>query len=70
MRSRDQVIGEVKKLIEDCVQDPVKKSRYLHEIESMYPPPVRGIFSEMKQDGIEISDRDTDLVHDAFFYFG
>lgn len=70
MRNRKQVVVEIRALLERYVQNDEKKCRYLRELDTIYPPPVRGIFSEMKQDGIEISDGDADLVHDAFFYFG
>ena len=70
MKSENDVMEGLKFIINKYVTDDVKKAKYLNEINNMSPPPIRGIFSEIKKDGIEIKDIDSDLVHDAFFYFG
>lgn len=70
MRSEEEVLRGLNDLICRYVADEEKRTRYLHELNDRCPPPLRGIFSEMKLDGIEIQDCDADLVHDAFFYFG
>ena len=70
MRSKEEIVEGLKNIISRYVIDEEKKNRYLNELTNIYPPPIRGIFSEMKKDGIEIQDKDSDLIHDAFFYFG
>lgn len=57
------------KYIDENVKEP-KKSIYLHEIATINPPPVRGIFSEMKSDGIDVKKCDREIVHGIFYYFG
>ena len=70
MNTEYEVIQGIEFIIKKYVNSDKKKHRYLNELKNISPPPIRGIFSEMKRDGIEIEKEDMDIVHDAFFYFG
>jgi hypothetical protein len=68
----DQDIKEcILYIINKYADDDSKKKRYLKEVVESKSPPVRGIFSEMKADGVKIcGDEDISIVKDIFYYFG
>ena len=70
MKSEKQVFDDLLYLINRYARDSEKREEFLRYIDTIYPPPVRGIFSEMEKAGVQFSCEDKELVHDVFFFWG